>query len=188
MNKITIAQLMSRYKFCDLTNEFAAVWEHNPVGTDYREFKTLYKRLQQLTAVSTDFKICVNDRWDTDWREERCEVIGADDPLPFRIEWHDSLAEVLGMEVVIGKDVKMSEKELLAGLFHEITKNDSAEKSELEKVHYWIPWFNNPRNQWRLRRLKGWLTRPSRLLCGKSFYEEEVEFKKRTRRRKGTNR
>ena len=183
MNKITIAQLMSRYKFSDLTNEFAAVWEHNPVGTDYREFKTLYKRLQKMTAVSTDFKIYVNDRWDTDWRENRCEVIGADDPLPFRIEWHDSLAEVLGMEVVIGKDVKMSEKELLAGLFHEITLTDTTEKTELVKPHYWIPWFNNLRNQWRMRRLKGWLTRPFLLLYNKIFYEEEVECTKRSRKR-----
>lgn len=182
MNKITIAQLMSRYKFSDLTNEFATVWEHNPVGTDYREFKTLYNRLQQLTAASTDFKIYVNDRWDTDWREERCEIIGADDSLPFRIEWHDSLSEVLGMEVVAGKNVEISEKELLAGLFHEITKTDSAEKSELGKVSYWIPWFNNSRNQWRLRRLKGWLTRPFHLLYSKFFYKEKVMYLKRPRK------
>ena len=169
MRKITIAQLMSRYKFSDLTNEFAAVWEHNPVGTDFRDFKTLYKRLQKMAAVSTDFKIYVNDRWDTDWREERCEVIGADDPLPFRIEWHDSLAEVLGMEVVIGKDVTISEKELLAGLFYEITQTDSAEKSELEKVHYWIPWLNNPRNQWRIKKLKEKITRPFRILAYRWF-------------------
>ena len=183
MKKITITQLMNRYKFSDLTNELAAVWEHNPVGTDYRDFKTLYKRLQKMTAVSTDFKIYVNDRWDTDWREERCEVIGADDPLPFRIEWNDSLAEVLGMEAVVSNDVEISEKELLAGLFHEITLTDTTEKTELVKPHYWIPWFNNPRNQWRMRRLKGWLTRPFLLLYNKFFYEEEVECTKRSRKR-----
>ena len=182
MNKITITQLMNRYKFSDLTNEFAAVWEHNPVGTDYRDFKTLYKRLQKMAAVSTDFKIYVNDRWDTDWREERCEIIGADDPLPFRIEWHDSLAEVLGMEVVVGKDVKISEKELLAGLFHEITLTDTTEKAELAKPHYWIPWFNSPRHQWRLRRLKGWLTRTFHLLYNKFFYKEKVMYLKRSRK------
>ena len=148
-------------------------------------FKTLYKRLQKMAAVSTDFKIYVNDRWDTDWREERCEIIGADDPLPFRIEWHDSLAEVLGMEVVIGKDVTISEKELLAGLFYEITKTDTAEKTELGKVHYWIPWFNNPRNQWRLRRLKNKIALPFRLLYCKYFNKEErVTYTKRPRRRK----
>ena len=164
MKKLTIALLMKRYKFSDLTKELANVWEYNPIGTDYKGFKTLYKRLQQLTAVSTDYKIYVNDRWDTHWREDRCEVIGADDPLPFRIEWHDSLAEVLGMEVIADKDVMINEKELLAGLFHEITKTDSAEKSELEKVYYWIPWFNNPRNQWRMRKLKEKITRPFRIL------------------------
>ena len=183
MKKITITLLMKRYKFCDLTKELATVWEHNPVGTDYKDFKTLYKRLQQLTAVSTDYKIYVNDRWDTRWREDRCEVIGADAPLPFRIEWHDSLAEVLGMEIIVSKDVEISEKELLAGLFHEITLTDTTEKTELVKPHYWIPWFNNPRNQWRMRRLKGWLTRPFLLLCNKFFYEEEVECTKRSRKR-----
>lgn len=184
MKKLTIALLMKRYKFSDLTNEFDAVWEHNPVGTDYRDFKTLYKRLQKMTAVSTDFKICVNDRWDTDWREVRCEVIGADDPLPFHIEWHDSLVEVLGMEIVVGKDLKISEKELLAGLFHEITKIETAGKAELGKPRYWIPWFNNPRNQWRMRRLKGWLIRPFCLLYSKFCYEEEVEYNKLPRKRR----
>lgn len=183
MENITITQLMSRYKFSDLTNELATVWEHNPVGTDYRDFKTLYKRLQKMTAVNTDYKIYVNDRWDTDWREDRCEVIGADAPLPFRIEWHDSLAEVLGMEVVVCNDVEISEKELLASLFHEITLTDTVEKAELAKTHYWIPWFDNPRNQWRMRRLKGWLIRPFRLLYSKFCYEEEVGCIKRSRKR-----
>ena len=167
MKKLTIALLMKRYKFSDLTKELANVWEYNPIGTDYKGFKTLYKRLQQLTAVSTDYKIYVNDRWDTRWREDRCEVIGADDPLPFRIEWHDSLVEVLGMEIIVGKDVKISEKELLAGLFHEITMTETAEKAEMEKVRYWIPWFNNPRNQWRLRKLKEKFTHNFRILAYK---------------------
>ena len=114
-----------------------------------------------------------------------CKVFSAHRyPLPFRIEWNDSLAEVLGMEAVVSNDVEISEKELLAGLFHEITLTDTTEKTELKKPHYWIPWFNNPRNQWRMRRLKGWLIRPFRLLYSKFCYEEEVEYNKLPRKRR----
>ena len=47
MEKITIKQLMNRYRFKDIAKELATVWEHNPIGTDYRDYKILYRRLQQ---------------------------------------------------------------------------------------------------------------------------------------------
>lgn len=184
MEKITIKQLVSRYRFKDIAKELATVWEHNPIGTDYRDYKILYRRLREAAAVATGCKIHVSSRWDEEWREGCCEVIGTEDPLPSMVEWHDSLAEVLGMEIVVGKEVAISEKELLAGLFHEITKMPIEEKTALEKRRYWIPWFNNPRNQWRLRRLKSRITLPYRLLYSKFFYKEDVEYMKRPRTRK----
>lgn len=184
MEKITIKQLVSRYRFKDIAEELATVWEHNPIGTDYRDYKVLYRRLRQAAAVITEYKIHVSFRWDEEWREGRCEVIGTEDPLPSTVEWHESLAEVLGMKIVVDKDVVISEKELLAGLFHEITKMPIEEKVALEKRRYWISWFNNPRNQWRLRRLKSKITLPIRLLYSKFLYKEEVENYKHPRKRK----
>ena len=42
---------MHRYKFSDIVKEHATLWEYNPIGTDYVDFRTLYKGLRQLTAV-----------------------------------------------------------------------------------------------------------------------------------------
>ena len=184
MEKITIKQLVSRYRFKDIADELATVWEHNPIGTDYRDYKVLYRRLRQAAAVVTEYKIHISSRWDKEWQERRCEVIGTEDPLPILIEWHESLTEVLGMEIIVGKNVSINEKELLAGLFHEITKMPIEEKVALEKRRYWIPWFNNPPNQWRLRRLKSKITLPIRLLYSKFLYKEEVENYKHPRKRK----
>ena len=184
MEKITIKQLMNRYRFKDIAKELATVWEHNPIGTDYRDYKILYRRLRQAAGVDTGYTIHISSRWDKEWQEGRCVVIGTEDPLPSLVEWHDSLAEVLGMEIIVGRDVAINEKELLAGLFHEITKMPIEEKRALEKRHYWIPWFNNPRNQWRLRRLKSTITLPYRLLYSKFLYKEEVVNYKYPRKRK----
>ena len=184
MEKITIKQLMNRYRFKDIAKELATVWEHNPIGTDYRDYKILYRRLQQTIAVDTGYTIHVSSRWDAEWQEGRCEVIAPDDPLPSLVEWHESLAEVLGRGIIVGRDVAINEKELLAGLFHEITKMSIEEKRALEKRHYWIPWFNNPRNQWRLRRLKSTITLPFRLFYSKFIYKEEVVSYKHPRKRK----
>ena len=93
------------------------------------------------------------------------------------------------MEIIIGRDVAINEKELLAGLFHEITKMSIEEKRALEKRHYWIPWFNNPRNQWRFRRLKSTITLPYRLFYSKFLYKEEVvNYKHPRKRERETNR
>ena len=93
------------------------------------------------------------------------------------------------MRIIVGRDVAINETELLAGLFHEITKMPIEEKRALEKHRYGIPWFNNPRNQWRLRRLKSTITLPFRLFYSKFIYKEEVvNYKHPRRRKRETNR
>ena len=64
MEKITIKQLMNRYRFKDITKELATVWEHNPIGTDYRDYKILYRRLRQGATVNTGYTIHISSRWD----------------------------------------------------------------------------------------------------------------------------
>ena len=95
MEKITIKKLMNRYRFKDIAKELATVWEHNPIGTDYRDYKVLYRRLRQAAGVDTGYTIHISSRWDKEWQEGRCVVIGTEDPLPSLVEWHESLTEVL---------------------------------------------------------------------------------------------
>ena len=89
-----------------------------------KEYCELYHRLQAVEPKKSDRHIVIVDRWEgtSPDIDMICTIRDRDDSDRCVLGRYTSINELLGMEIEIDEDVIMSEAELLAGLFWELSK------------------------------------------------------------------
>ena len=89
-----------------------------------KEYSELYHRLQAVEPEKSDNHIMIVGRWEgtSPDIDMICTIRDRDDSDRCVLGRYTSINELLGMEIEIDENVIMSEAELLAGLFWELSK------------------------------------------------------------------
>lgn len=125
---MTFKDLLSQYRFDEIALAFKALWQFNApeqaARFDLVKWGKLYQNIQSLAVKSSGYYVYLGARWEncSPMIDMNCAVFDkTDNRLCGPVATHHSWPEILGMEIHMEDDVKITPQELTAGLFWEIT-------------------------------------------------------------------
>ena len=124
-----------QYDFAEIYPIFTILWQNNEPGSagpiNMDGWRETYYKIRKLNDKPSGYYICLNCRWEgcNPMVDMNCLVCDKVDDRPIgSVTLHTSLPEILGMEIVVDADVRISPQELTAGLLWEITYYGGSEK------------------------------------------------------------
>ena len=117
-----------QYDFAEIYPIFAALWQNNEPGSagpiNMGGWKGIYYEIRALGDKPSGYYICLNCRWEgcSPMVDMNCLVCEKKNGRPISpVALHASWSEILGMEIVVDANVRITPQELTAGLLWEIT-------------------------------------------------------------------
>lgn len=124
-----------QYDFAEIYPIFAALWQNNEPGSagpiNMGGWRETYYKIRTLDDKPSGYYICLNCRWEgcSPMVDMNCLVCEKKNGRPIGpVALHASWSEILGMEIVVNTEVRITPQELAAGLLWEITYYGGSEK------------------------------------------------------------
>ncbi len=120
---MTFKDLLEQFSFDEIAPAFKTLWQRNApeqaARLDMEGWRKIYHLIQEIKPVHSPYYIRLGYRWEgcIPMVDMNCSVYAKEDnALCYPLSNHSHWAESVGMEIVIGEDVKIAPKELVAGL------------------------------------------------------------------------
>lgn len=125
---LTFKDLLSRFEFENICHAFVSLWKADSPDKakllDLKGWKEIYDRCREIEPAVSEYYIYLGSRW-----EHCCPMVDMNccifdtrnDERRSPMSWYPSWSEIVGMKIVVNKDVNISLEELTAGMFWEIT-------------------------------------------------------------------
>lgn len=141
-----LKDLIEKYSFDDIKPAFEVLWKTNSKESkalsslSLKHLAILYQAYCAKPSIPSDYHIRLTSRWEgcTPSIDMNCVVFDKDENLQGPMAWHVAIGEILGMEINVDEDVRITERELIAGLYWELSYYNTEEKIELIRSHYFI--------------------------------------------------
>lgn len=131
---MTFKDLLEQFSFDEISTAFKALWQQNApeqaARLDMEGWRRIYYLIQEIKPLPSPYYIRLGDRWEgcIPMVDMNCSVYAKeDDALCYPLSNHPDWAESVGMKIIAEEDVKITPKELAAGLLWEITYYDGTE-------------------------------------------------------------
>ena len=125
---MTFKTLLEQYSFDEIAPAFKALWQWNAPKQAARlqleDWRRIYQSLKETKTTPSHYYIRLGCRWEscTPMIDMNCAVYAKEDnALCYPLSNHSHWAESVGMEIVVAEGVRITPKELAAGLLWEIT-------------------------------------------------------------------
>ena len=119
---MTYSELLHRTPFEEIVPHMTFL--RNNKDALVKEYAELYNRLLEIEPQKSNYHIVIVDRWEgtSPDIDMTCTIRNMNDDSRCVLGRYMELNELLGMEIEVEEDVSLSEPELLAGLFWEMSK------------------------------------------------------------------
>ena len=134
-----VIEYLKSYSFEELKHELEKLFISNECCGFYNftteQWSTIYKAFNSWKNIKTTNLIHLNDRWDRSCPliDMNCIVCNEDFDMISVLAMYPNLEEVMSMEVYVEVNGDITDKEIAAGLFWEITYIATEEKEQIIK-------------------------------------------------------
>lgn len=125
---MTFKELFSQFSFAEIKSAYLNLWQTNEPKLagqlDLDKWERIYQKVQALEPKASSYYIRLGCRWEacSPMTDMNCSVYDkADNHRDCPVACYPSWPEIVGMEVVVGKDIVITPQELVAGLLWETT-------------------------------------------------------------------
>ena len=134
-----VTEYLKSFSFEELKAEFEKLYNSNECSGFYNltteQWSAIYQAFNSWKYIKTTNLIHLNDRWDYSCPliDMICIVCNEDFDMISVLAMYPNIEEVMGMEVYVEASVDITDKEIAAGLFWELTYIATDEKKRFIK-------------------------------------------------------